>query len=112
MKNEIFVNDLIKWSSNNNDNSLIERIVWIDERYQIAFLIDIYGTKGFPQKHSVDDLKSALKYQEASKLETDPWAILMPETNLSAKDKEIRVSKPQLIVFRARLAQVFDRSCE
>ncbi|MEM1168767.1 MAG: Mu transposase C-terminal domain-containing protein [Cyanobacteria bacterium P01_H01_bin.35] len=96
MKNEIFVNDLIQWSSNNN-NSLIERIVWIDEGYQIAFLIDIYGTKGFPKKHSVDDLKSALKYQEASKLEVDPWAILMPETNLSVKDKEIRDNAWEII---------------
>lgn len=97
MKNEIFVNDLIQWSSNNNDNSLIERIVWIDEGYQIAFLIDIYGTKGFPQKRSIDDLKSALKHQEASKLEVDPWAILVPEKNLSAKEKELRDNAWEII---------------
>ncbi len=38
MSNEIFVNDLIQWNSGNENDSLIERIVWIDEGYTNAIV--------------------------------------------------------------------------
>jgi hypothetical protein len=89
MKNEIFVNDLIQWSSD-SDCPLIERVVWIDEGYIIAFVVDIYATKGFPYIRSINDLKEALRHQKASKLEVDPLAIAIKEDRLSAREKELR----------------------
>ncbi len=73
MNNEIFVNDLIEWRSTDNDSSkTVERVLWIDEGYAIAFLFDIEATKGFPRISSILDLKEALKLGEATKLEKDP----------------------------------------
>ncbi len=91
MNNEIFVNDLIKWRSTDNElNQTIERVLWIDEGYAIAFLFDIEATKGFPRISSILDLKEALKLGEATKLEKDPWIKILPEEKLSAKEKKIR----------------------
>ncbi len=90
MTHEIFVNDLIEWLSDKDGNSLIERVIWIDEGYEIAFVFDIHATKGFPQSRSINDLKEALEHQEASKLEVDPWGIVIQEESLSTKEKELR----------------------
>ncbi|MDJ0843717.1 MAG: DDE-type integrase/transposase/recombinase [Crocosphaera sp.] len=90
MNSEIFVNDLIQWNSNKGDNSLIERIVWIDKEYKIAFLFNINATKGFPRSCPVKDIKEALKCQEVSKLELDPWIRIIQEENLSEKEKLLR----------------------
>lgn len=97
MNNEIFVNDLIQWQSDDKDNPLIERVVWIDEGYTIAFVIDIYTTKGFPQSRYINDLKEALRSQEASKLELDPWGRIIQEDSLSLKEKELRDNAWQII---------------
>ncbi|WP_200906386.1 hypothetical protein [Limnoraphis robusta] len=97
MKNEIFVNDIIQWSSEHTLDSLIERVVWIDEGYIIAFVVDIYATKGFPHSRSINDLKEALRHQEASKLEVDPWARAIQEDSLSAREKELRDNAWEII---------------
>ena len=47
MSNDLFVNDLIEWVDELG-NSFIERILWIDEGYVIAFTIDINVKTGFP----------------------------------------------------------------
>ena len=90
MNNEIFVNDLIQWQSDDSENALIERIIWIDEGYAIAFLFDINATKGLPHSYSIQDLKEALKDQEASKLVVDPWGRIIQEESLSDKEKILR----------------------
>ncbi len=90
MNNEIFVNDLIQWQSDNSDKVLIERIVWIDEGYVIAFAFDINATKGFPRSCLIQELKESLKHQEISKIEEDPWGRIIQEESLSEKEKLLR----------------------
>ena len=69
MDHEIFVNDLIKWESTNNDFAgVVERVLWIDEGYTIAFMLNIESTKGFPRTFSVSGLREALKRGEAKKI--------------------------------------------
>ena len=97
MNSEIFVNDLIQWNSDNEKNSLIERIVWIDEDYTIAFLFNINATKGFPRSYSVEDIKEAIRYQEVSKLEIDPWIRSIKEESLSEKEKLLRDNAWEII---------------
>ncbi len=97
MNNEIFVNDLIQWQSDDAENPLIERVVWIDDGYAVAFIFDIYATKGFPRSYAIKDLKEALKNQEASKLEVDPWGKIVQEESLSLKEKELRDNAWEII---------------
>ncbi|MEC4987111.1 MAG: DDE-type integrase/transposase/recombinase [Oscillatoria sp. PMC 1068.18] len=97
MSNEIFVNDIIQWKSDNDANSLIERVVWIDEGYTITFVFDINANKGFPRSCSVKDIKEALKHKEALKLELDPWGRIIQEDSLSEKDKLLRDKAWQII---------------
>jgi hypothetical protein len=87
---EIFVNDLIQWSAQDETNTLTERVIWIDEGYTLAFLFNIYAKKGFPRAQLISQLKESLNSQEASKLELDPWLRIVQEDNLSNKDKKIR----------------------
>ena len=97
MNNEIFVNDLIQWQSDEKNNPLIERVVWIDDGYAVAFIINIYANKGFPRSYAIKDLKEALKNQEASKLEVDPWGRIVQEDSLSPKEKELRDNAWEII---------------
>ena len=49
------INDLIKW----NDD-LIERVVWIDDEYSIAFLFELEANKGFPYPKSITEIEEQL----------------------------------------------------
>ena len=40
MNQEIFVNDIIEWLDQ-SENKLIERVLWIDEDYTLAFVFNI-----------------------------------------------------------------------
>ena len=42
MSTKIFVNDLIQWVDSSGE-SQIDRILWIDTNYRIAYSIDING---------------------------------------------------------------------
>ena len=44
MNNELFVNELIEWQDN-AEIPLIERVLWIDEGYIIAFVFDLNAKK-------------------------------------------------------------------
>ena len=51
----LYVNDLIEWV-NDGQESRIERIVWIDENYVIAFLFDINTNKGVPYAKKISEI--------------------------------------------------------
>ncbi len=89
MSNYLFVNDLIEWVQESG-NSFIERILWIDESYVIAFMIDINIKTGFPVPKRVSDIEEAINEGRALKLKTDPWARIVRDEDLSYKEKEIR----------------------
>ena len=57
----LYINDLIEWKDHSQD-SLIERIIWIDEGYSIAFLFDLKATKGFPYSKSMTEITEAIAY--------------------------------------------------
>lgn len=79
------VNDLIKW----NDDS-IERVVWIDDEYSIAFLFELEANKGFPYPKSIAEIEEAIANQTASKHLQDPWARIVKDENLSERELSVR----------------------
>jgi Integrase core domain/Mu transposase, C-terminal len=98
MTQELFVNDLIEWLQE-SDSKLIERIIWIDEDYSQAFVIDINSSKGFPEVRTVSSIKEAIGNGHALKLKSDPWSTIIREENISEKDKEIRENAWGIISF-------------
>ncbi|MBW4419913.1 MAG: DDE-type integrase/transposase/recombinase [Myxacorys californica WJT36-NPBG1] len=96
MHNYLFTNDLIEWK-NSSDNSLIERVLWIDEGYVIAFVFDINARLGFPQTRRVSEILEALSEGSAIKLPNDPWVRIVREADLTDREKEHRAKAWEII---------------
>jgi hypothetical protein len=88
MNNYLFINDIINWNSDSN-NSLRERILWIDEGYVIAFVLDIDSQKGLPKPRKVSEIVEAISEGIACKLDIDPWARISDD-KLTNREKEFR----------------------
>ena len=89
MHDYLFTNDLIEWK-NSSDNPLIERVLWIDEGYVIAFVFDINAKLGFPQPRRVSEILEALSEGFVTKLLNDPWARIVSDENLTDREKTHR----------------------
>jgi hypothetical protein len=89
VNNELFVNEIIKWQDN-SERPLIERVLWIDEGYIIAFVFDLNAKKGFPQPKKVSEILEAISAGLAIKKIQDPWARIVRDESLTAREKEIR----------------------
>ncbi|MGF1987477.1 MAG: Mu transposase C-terminal domain-containing protein [Nostoc sp. ZfuVER08] len=98
MINDLFVNDLIEWIDESGNN-FIERVLWIDEGYVIAFVYDINAKTGFPEAKKVSEIKEAICDGHALKLKSDPWARIVRDEDLSPKEKELRDRAWQIISF-------------
>ena len=85
----LYVNDLIEWV-NDKGKSKVERIVWIDENYIVAFVFDINANKGVPYAKKTSEIEEAIFEGLALKLRADPWLRMVTEDNLSEKEIEIR----------------------
>ncbi len=89
MVNSLYVNDLIEWLDESGETT-VERIVWIDENYIIAFLFDINTNKGLPYPKRISEIEEAIAEEYAWKLKSDPWLKIVTEDQLSDKEIEIR----------------------
>lgn len=89
MVSNLYVNDLIEWLDDSGETT-VERIVWLDENYILAFLFDINTNKGMPYPKRISEIEDAIAEGYALKLKSDPWLKIVTEDNLSEKEKEIR----------------------
>ncbi|MGK7954255.1 MAG: Mu transposase C-terminal domain-containing protein [Crocosphaera sp.] len=85
----LYVNDLIEWVDHTED-SRVERIVWIDENYILAFVFDINTNKGVPYSKKISEIENSISEGIALKLKSDPWLRIITEEHLSQKEIEIR----------------------
>lgn len=85
----LYANDLIEWVDDEG-KSKVERILWIDENYIIAFIFDINTNKGVPSAKIISDIEEAIDEGTAIKLKSDPWLRIVTQDNLSKKEIEIR----------------------
>jgi hypothetical protein len=86
MRDYLFTNDLIEWKDSSG-NPLIERVLWIDEGYTIAFMFDINAKLGFPQSRRVFEVLEALSEGSAIKLLNDPWAKIVRDADLTDRER-------------------------
>lgn len=70
--------------------ALSERILWLDELDDAAFLIEIHSKKGLPYFSRLSTLKQAIAASEIILSSEDPWARVIDEEGLTDKEKQIR----------------------
>lgn len=110
MHDYLFTNDLIEWKTGSED-SLVERILWIDEGYTIAFVFNIYAKTGFPELKRVSELLEAFSENLASKLSVDPWARIIRDDDLSDSERERRDKAWKIISFLvAQEPSIYERN--
>jgi Integrase core domain/Mu transposase, C-terminal len=89
MPTHLFINNLVEWISEDGKNK-IDRVLWIDEGYKVAFLIDIYEEKSLPRQTLINEIEECIKSSAAIVIKKDPWALMVTEERLSSKDKMLR----------------------
>ena len=105
----LYVNDLVEWVKDSEETK-VERIVWIDENYILAFVFDINTNKGVPLARRISEIEEAISEGTAIKLKSDPWLRIATEDNLSEKEIEIRDKIWKTIAFIVEQEpEVFDR---
>ncbi len=96
MSTHLFVNNLVEWLSDANYKR-IDRVLWISESYEIAFLIDINEERSLPRQVFIAEIEDAIKSSAAIIVKKDPWARLTIEEQLSAKEKLLRDTAWEII---------------
>lgn len=110
MLDNLYVNDLIEWLDESGA-STVERIVWLDENYILAFLFDINTSKGVPYPKRISEIEEAIAEGYALKLKSDPWLKILTEDNLSEKEIEIRDRAWEVIADLVRQEpDIYDRT--
>ncbi len=106
----LYVNDLIEWL-NDPESTKVERIVWIDENYILAFVFDIHTNKGVPYAKRMSEIEEAISEETAIKLKSDPWLRIVTEDNLSEIEIEIRDKTWKIIAsIVEQEPEIYDRS--
>ncbi len=96
MSIKIFVNDLIQWVDSSGE-SRIDRILWIDTNYRVAYSIDINGKNSLPEAKKISEIEESIELSQAIKYEQDPWGKIVVEEELLDSHKNIRDIAWQII---------------
>jgi hypothetical protein len=83
------VNNLIQRSGGSSE-AVTERVLWLDEGEDSAFVIEVEGRKGMPKYVKVSELKEEAESGHLSVLTEDKWARMLNEQELTGKQKSIR----------------------
>ncbi|WP_129599978.1 Mu transposase C-terminal domain-containing protein [Anaerophilus nitritogenes] len=67
----------------------IERILWIDEKYQIAYVFDIHSNR-LPYMKKITDIENMLETGLAEVLKEDPYINNVVEDDMNHTEKEVR----------------------
>lgn len=70
--------------------TFLERILWLDESDDAAFIINIESKKGLPYFKRLSPLRQEIASGDVMVSDQDPWARVVDETSLTEKEKQIR----------------------
>lgn len=105
----LHINDLIEWIDDKG-KSKVERILWIDDNYNVAFVFDINTNKGLPAPKRISEIEEAISEGLALKLKSDPWLTIVKEDNLSEKELKIRDRAWKLVADLVKLEpEIYER---
>lgn len=82
------VNALITWKSE-DDNLLTERILWLDRKLDIAYVINI-NEDNLPFRRSIQEIKDGIKHGDAYVEVNDKFKRFIYEEKLTIREKQIR----------------------
>lgn len=88
------VNTLIKWR--NDEETSIERILWLDCQSDLAFVIDVEANK-FPFAVTISEIEEGINEGVAVVLRDDPYLRVVDENDLSEKERQVRDRAWELI---------------
>jgi hypothetical protein len=97
MSIHFFVNNLIEWFLDSSEGKKTDRVLWINEHYEIAFLIDINEEKALPRQVLISEIEDAIKSSAAIIVKKDPWTRIIVEEQLSSKEKLLRDNAWEII---------------
>ncbi|BAY22644.1 HMG-I and HMG-Y, DNA-binding protein [Calothrix sp. NIES-2100] len=87
---KIFINQLLSWISDLEENRQIERVLWIDTSGTDVITIDINHPNAQPIFHKYNHIEAALVANRATILENDPCAKIIPTNQLSDVQRKYR----------------------
>lgn len=82
------VNMLIKWN-NSGKIEILERILWLDSKQDITFVINVYGNN-FPIRRRVTEIEGYIADNAVIVLDADPVARIINEDDVTDKDRQKR----------------------
>lgn len=82
----ISLNQLIQYKYNPNH---IERVIWIDEKYQVCYLVNIFDDT-LPNKKLISDIEELFANNQIELVQNDPWACLDGESQKSEKSLSLQ----------------------
>lgn len=91
------VNNLIHYGTGADDETIVWRLLYLDNINDIAFVIGINTNKGLPIFCRPSDLAEELALKVANIASDDPWSRIINENELTEREKEIR-DKAWLII--------------
>ncbi|MBZ9689341.1 Mu transposase C-terminal domain-containing protein [Clostridium estertheticum] len=97
------VNTLLEYSKEK-----VERILWINNEYTIAFIIDIFANTCIPFVRNIEDIHEGLKEGNIIILDDDPVFKLISEEDLSDEYKKIRNKRWNIISSINTEPQIFE----
>lgn len=84
------VNSLIQYKTESDEESIVLRVLYLDDINDFAFVIDINGKKGLPVYYRLSRIIEDLELGIVKVLLVDPWSRIVKENELTEKDKDIR----------------------
>lgn len=79
-----------------NEPKNIERIIWIDERYDSCFLINVFDNT-LPRIKEIQEIEDGLAIGEVVILEDDPFNLIIREEEITEKAKTLRKEAWEII---------------
>lgn len=89
MSESLFVNQLLKWNSIKEDET-IERVLWIDPDGTLFYSINIFSKDGLPVLKRTEDILNAIQTGDMVCINHDPFFRVVNESDIKEKDKLIR----------------------
>lgn len=89
MKECFYINEIIQWEVDNGEN-IVERILWLDEYAEYAYVININADKGLPALRKTSEIFDAINNNSAAKLKETINMNYVNEAEIKPKDKELR----------------------
>jgi hypothetical protein len=91
MSIKIAVKSFIEWLGDEESENRMERVLWIDESGQEAFVIQILNEKALPERRTIAEIEEAIAEERAIKRVIDPISVnMLPDSEIKDEFRKKR----------------------